>query len=784
MLKNYFLIAWRNLLKNRGFSLTNLLGLAIGITCTLLIFLWVRDELTYDKFHKNYDNIYQVIAHRDFNNQVFTDRNMVLPLASALETAYPEIKHGVVTTYRYPQVLQVNDLRMKKEGMNVSEHFFDIFSFKVISGNVTSALKDPFSIILTTSTAKALFGNESALGKMIKMNNDYSVKVAAIVADPPYNSTFTFDYIQPFNYSDEGIKASMNEWVNSSWNVFLQVQPGTNMKLLDKRINDLKKSHDHNDAVSTYFTFPMEKWRLYSDFRDGKNTGGLIEYVRLFIIIALGILLIACVNFMNLSTARSERRSREVGIRKTLGSKRNQLVFQFFLESMILAFIAFVIAIIAVYLLLPAFNKLVDKHLTLFISSPGFWLLAFGVILFTGIVAGSYPALYLSSFNPVKVLKGTFVAGKGAILPRRVLVVTQFVISILLISGTLIIYQQIQHIKNRKTGYDPNNLVTVPAVGDINQHYTVIKQELLKTGMISSVTRASSPITEIWWKSGAPDWEGKPANMNIIFNGLATDVDFTKTMGIKMIEGRDFTGTPADSAYMLLNKAALKAMGIKNPVGMKMRYGRDYTVLGVMDNVTMESPFRPVDPLMIYFNPNGLSTVSIRLKDGTEPHKALPAITAVFEKYNPSFPFEYQFVDEVFGRKFIAEELINRITNLFAALAIFICCLGLAGLASFTIEKRTREIGIRKALGATISQLLTLISKEFVRLVLIAFVIAIPLTWWLMNSWLDDYIYHVDISIWLFAIVGFLVLLLTLTVVAANTFNAARTNPIKSLRSE
>ena len=785
MLKNYFLIAWRNLLKNRSFSLTNLLGLVIGIACTLMIFLWVRDELTFDKFHTNYNNIYQVIAHRDFNNHVFTDRNMAFPLAPALEKKYPAIKRAVVTTNPYPQILQAGELKLKKTGYNVSEHFFDVFTWKTISGNPSLAIKDPSSIILTASTAKALFGDKSPLNEIIKIDNDRTVKVAAVIADPPYNSSLIFDYVQPFNYSDQFTKRAMQDWQNSSWYVYLDVQPGTNLQLLDKQINELKKSHDQNDAVSTYFAFPMEKWRLYSDFRDGKNVGGMIEYVRLFILVALGILLIACVNFMNLSTARSEKRSREVGIRKTLGSNRKQLVFQFFLESMILAFISFIIALLAVYLLLPWFNKLVDKHLTLFVPSVGFWTLALAIILFTGLVAGSYPALYLSSFNPIKVLKGTFIAGKGAILPRRVLVVLQFVISILLISGTVIIYQQIQHIKNRPTGYSSNNLIMVPATGDVGEKYNTIRQELLNTGMVSSITRTSSPITEVWWKSPSPDWEGKPENVSIIFSGLTADADFAKTMGIKMIEGRDFSGVPADSAYMLLNKAAVEAMGLKKPLGMQMRYGgRTYAVLGITDNVVMESPYRPVEPLMTYFNPRNGSIISIRFKNEANPHMALPLVKEIFEKYNPAFPFEYEFVDEVFGKKFISEELINRITNLFASLAIFICCIGLAGLASFTIEKRTKELGIRKTLGATLTQLLALISKEFVRLVCIALVIAMPLTWWLMSGWLTNYIYHVNISLWLFAIVGGMVLLLTLAIVSINTISAARTNPVKSLRSE
>jgi putative ABC transport system permease protein len=785
MIKNYFKIAWRNLFRNRGFSLTNILGLTIGMTCAILILLWVQDERNYDKSQKNYKNIYQVMANRDFNNQVFTDPNMVLPLAQSIENNVPQVIHAVVTTHRHPANLTYGDKILKRDGYLVSEYFFDVFTVNFIKGNAAAAMKDPSSIVLTQSSAKALFGNEDPINKVVKIDNDHDAKVTAIVAELPANTTIRFDYIMPFNYSNEDVKHSMTEWTNSSWQVYVQTVPGANMTAVQKKINDIKYQHAPNDKkISTYFTFPMSKWRLYSDFKDGKNTGGMIEYVRMFTIIAIIILLIACVNFMNLSTARSEKRAKEVGIRKTLGSGKNRLIMQFFFESIILAFISFALSILTVYLFLPSFNSLVDKQLTLPITQPGFWLGALVIILFTGIVAGSYPALYLSSFNPVKVLKGTFVAGKNTVLPRHVLIVIQFVISIVLISATIIVYQQIKLIKNRDMGYNPNNLITIPGSPDTQKNYDVIRQQLLQTGMINAVTRTMAPITEIWWKSPSPSWEGKPANMNIIFTGLTVDKDFAKTMGIKMIKGTDFTGTPADTSYMLLNKAAVEAMGLKNPVGMKMHYGTDYTVLGVTENVIQESPFKPVDPMMIYYDPANSDIISVRLNNGVQPQKALGSIETIFKKYNPAYTFEYQFVDKEFEKKFLNENLISKLSNIFAALAIFICCIGLAGLAAFTIEKRIREIGIRKVLGASIQQLLMLISKEFLKLVLIAFVIAVPLTWWFMYNWLQKYEYRVAISVWMFGIVGFLILSLTLIVISANTMSAAMRNPVKSLRTE
>jgi predicted permease len=786
MIRNYFKIAWRNLFRNKGFSATNLLGLTIGITCTILISLWVKDELTYDKFHTNYNSIYKLYANRDFNNQMFTDENMVLPLASTIKNAIPQIEKAVVTTHRNPRILKYGDNKIKKEGYTVNEDFFSMFSWKFIKGDPLMAIKDPSSIVLSSSTAKAFFGNDDPINKVLRIDNDRDAKVTAVVEDAPGNSTFQFDYIVPFNPSSENYKRSMENWQNSSWTVFIQVKPGTDLKAIERSINDIKYQHDGDDKrISTYFAFPFSKLRLESEFKDGKNVGGMIEYVRLFSIIAIIILLIACVNFMNLSTARSEKRAREVGVRKTLGSGKRQLILQFFSESIILAFIAFVLSICVVYLLLPFFNDLVDKHLSLDITKPIFWGAAIALILFTGIVAGSYPALYLSSFNPVKVLKGTFLSGKKTVLPRHILVVGQFAISILLISATIIIYQQIQHIKNRDVGYNPDNLIMIPASQDTQNTFSAIRDELMKTGMISAVNRSFAPITEVWWKAPAPDWDGKPAGAELIVASMATDIDYTKTMGVKILKGKDFSGVPADSSNMLINEAAVKAMQLKNPIGTQLRYGPNkYTVIGVTSNIVMESPYKAVDPMLVYFDPNNSNSINIRLIASAKPQQAIKAIEPIFRKYNPAYPFEYKFVDEEFNRKFLTEDLISRITNIFAGLAIFICCIGLAGLASFTIEKRVREIGIRKVLGATLQQLLILISKDFLKLVLIAFVIATPLAWWFMNNWLEKYPDRINISIWLFIAVGLLILLLALVVVSLNTMKAAVTKPAKSLRTE
>ena len=623
------------------------------------------------------------------------------------------------------------------------------------------------------------------MNKIVRIDDNVNFKVTAIIKDIPENSSLQFDYIIPYDYSLDGVKQNVNEWNNSSWNVYLQVAQGTNMKQLNKNITDLQKQHATNANTSSFFAFPMSKWRLYSDFKDGKNVGGMIKYVRLFSIIGVIILLIACVNFMNFSTARSEKRAREIGVRKTLGSSKQQLIQQFFFESTLLVVASFILSLCFVYTLLPSFNALTNKQLVLPVKTPFFWAMSLAIIAFTGFVAGSYPSLYLASFNPVKVLKGKFQAGKKTITARQVLIVSQFAISIMLITATIIIYQQIRYAKHLEMGYNPNNLIMIPATNSTQKNFTVIKQELIQTGDIKAVTRSSSPITQVWWKTPGPDWPGKPGNTNLMFSGMSAELDFTKTMGIKLLSGNDFTGTPIDSSRMLLNKAAVAIMGLKDPVGMQLSYNnKKYTVSGVIDNVVMESPYKPVDPMLVVNIPDYSNSIAIRLNDKVPPQRALSSIEKIFNKYNPAFPFEYQFVDKEFGKKFIAEELISKIINLFAFLAIFISCIGLAGLVSFTIEKRVREIGVRKVLGASVQQILALISGEFLKLVLMAFLIAVPVTWWYMHNWLQNYDYHINIRLWMFMSVGGFILLLTLVVVGLNAIKAAIANPVKSLRTE
>ncbi len=773
------------MLRNKGFTLVNLMGLAIGMTCTLLIMLWVQDEFSYNNFQPRSADIYQVFANRNFNDEIHTDNAIAYPLAKEAEEKIPEVEAAVVTGFNQPQVLANGNTRIKKSGYTVGPHFFNVFTLTPLKGQLSNSIEDPSSIVLTASTAKALFGDEDPVGKTIVVDNEQSAKVTAVIEDLPANSTLQFDFVQPFQQSSDFVKSLANDWQNSFTQVFILARPGADAKSISEKVTAIFKENNKGSNAG-YFVHPMQKWRLYSDFKDGRNTGGMIDYVKMFIIIAIIILLIACINFMNLSTARSEKRAREVGIRKTLGTGKWQLRLQFYIESFILALLSFVVSVIMVYMLLPLFNQLVNKNLTLPVDLPMFWIAALAIIFATGLVAGSYPALYLSSFNPVKVLKGTFLAGKSAVLPRQILVVGQFVVSIILISATIIVYQQISHVRNRDIGYQPDNLIMIPGSPEAVKNFEAIRSALMQTGMVKSITRTSSPITDIYNYTPGPSWSGKPEGSNLVMAALATSGDFSQTMGVKIIEGRDFSGdSPADSSSMILNASAVKAMGLKNPIGTKLRFqDRDYTLTGIISDVVMSSPYKPVDPTLVLYRPNVGGFLHLRLREGVKPQAAVSRLETIFKTYTPSQPFEYSFVDTEFGKKFTTEVLISKVTRIFAGLAIFICCLGLAGLASFTIEKRFREIGIRKVLGASIKQILVLISTEFLKLVGIAILIAIPVTWWAMHSWLQQYAYHTDINILLFVFVGLAMLLLTLVVVSLNSISAAITKPVKSLRSE
>lgn len=789
MIKNYFKIAWRNLWKNKGLSFINISGLAIGMAFAMLIGLWIQYETSFDSFHKNRDRIALVQKHTLFNDNKNTQESTPLPLYYELKSNYPEVKRVTRIDFGDQHSLVVGNNKFNKQGRYVDPDFLGMFSFPLIKGDSKTALNDPNSIIITESLATALFGNDNPVGKIIKLDNQFDVQVTAVAKDVSKNSTIQFDYLAPYEFgvqASEFVRNNKTNWGNNFLMNIVELKEGVSMEAFSKKIGPLNVQRDNRIKNQTLFLHPLSKWHLYNEYKNWVNVGGKIEYVRLFGIIGLFVLLIACINFMNLSTARSEKRSREVGIRKAVGLRRGQLIIQFISESMFTTFLAFFVSLGIIQLVLPYLKNLGFENIQFDFSNGVLLVFVFLVCIVTGIIAGSYPAFYLSSFLPVRVLKGMFKQGKGSVAFRKVLVVSQFAISIGLIISTIIVFQQINHAKNRSLGYNPDNLVSINASDDLTKNYAVLKQDLLNTGYFESVAKASQPMTRIYNRWSDFSWEGKDPNSDIALDALMTEWDFEKTAGLKFKQGRAFSiQHKTDSNAVILNEEALKVIGYKDPIGKTMTSGgRVITIVGIVENVLIDNPFKPVYPLAILFNANVANNIFLRLKPTADLKKALAASQPIFDKHNPSFPFEYNFVDEEFDKKFTTENQVGKLASIFAALAIFISCLGLFGLAMFMAERRTKEIGIRKVLGASIINLWVLLSKEFVFLVALGCLIASPLAFLLTKNWLQKYEYRIDISWWVFAIAGILAIVIALLTVSAQAIKAAVANPVKSLRTE
>ena len=788
MFRNYFLITIRNLFKNGFYSFINIAGLAIGITCSILILLWVTDEVSFDKFHPKSNRLYQVWVSAIFDGKTNSWTSVPLPTYEAMKTADTNIKSSVVTDWGGQHLITVDEKRLLKDGYYVSEEFLEMFEFQLIKGSASQVLDDPSSIVITESTAKALFGNEDPLNKIIRIDNENDLKVTGVLKDIPKNSTFQFDFLMTWKFREqisEWVRKNTTNWGNYSFQVFVELNDPANEVAVEKSLHGMLAKHGETETKSEFFLYPMERWRLYSNFENGVETGGMSEYVQMFTIIAIFIIVIACINFMNLATARSERRAREVGIRKSVGSRRIELILQFIGESTFISFIAFFIAMLLAQLLLPYYNQLVDKQLVINYTSKEFWFFSLGLIFITGIVAGSYPAFYLSSFQPAKVLKGKVSIGKGASTPRKVLVTLQFGFSILLIIGTIVIYQQIQLVKGREIGYDQENLITISYTNEVKKNFQPIKLELLASGVVESVTKSNSAITDIN-SNNFLGWPGKPEEQRVIFTTIATEYDYAKTMGIKILEGRDFSEDfKSDTAAILINKAALNLMNLKDPIGTELDlWGGKRKLIGVLDDVLMGSPFAPVKPLFAILDPEWIDVVTVRLKKTTDLNGSINNVKSIFEKHAPAYPFEYKFSDVEFQKKFTTINLTSTLASLFATLTIIITGLGLFGLASYTAEQRTKEIGIRKVLGASVTSLVGLMSKDFSRLVILSFVLSAPLAWWLLNQYLERYPIRTAIGWWVFPLTGAIALAFALAIVSTQALRAAHANPAASLRSE
>jgi len=792
MFKNYFKITYRNLFKNKVLSFINIFGLAMGMAFAILIGLWMTYETSFDGFHKNKDRIAMVMKNTLFNNEKNTQNSSPLPLYHELKSNFPEVKRASRLTWTESHSLMTGTNKFSRPGLHVDGDFLEMFSFPLIKGSAATALNDPNSIILTESLASALFGKEDPLGKTIKYDNEHVLRVTGLVKDVPKNSTITFDFLAPYQFiidNNNWIKGNKDNWSNNFLMNLVELKEGVSMEAFSKKIGPLNMQKDKSLKNQTLFLHPMSKWHLYSDFKNWENVGGKIDYVRLFGIIGVFVLLIACINFMNLSTARSELRMKEVGIRKTLGSRRIDLIAQFLSESLLTAALAFLLSLGLIQLLIPYLKDLGFENIHF--DASNFSLLGTALILsvITGLVAGSYPALYLSSFLPVRVLKGGNQQGRGAVTFRRVLVVSQFSISVGLIICTVVVFQQIGHARDRSTGYNPNNLLTIDASRDLAVNYDALKQDLLNSGYIESVAKASQPMTATYNIWSDFSWEGKDPHADIALDAIMAEWDFEKTVGLTLKQGRPFSRDyKTDSNAVILNESALKIIGYKDPIGKTMKSAnRVLNIVGIAEDVILTDPFKTVAPLAILFNgskTDNINAILLRLKRAADPAKTLAAIHPIFDKYNPSLPFEYRFGDEEFSKKFTTEKQVGKLSGIFSVLAIFISCLGLFGLAMFLAERRNKEIGIRKVLGASVGSLVALLSKEFVGLVLVSCVIASPIAYWLMKDWLDKYDYRIPFNWSVVVLAGLGAVLIALFTVSFQAIRAAVANPVQSLRDE
>jgi ABC-type antimicrobial peptide transport system permease subunit len=798
MLKNYLKIAWRNLVKNKAHTFINVVGLSVGMAVAMLIGLWIWDELSYNKYFKNYDRIVQVWQHQTFNGDVGSQTAMPIPLGLKLREAYmSDFKYVALSTWTQEHIITNGDKKFTKLGNYVQAEMPDILTLKMIKGT-RAGLKDLSSIMLSGSLAKTLFGDTEPINKTLKIDNQWVVKVTGVYEDMPNNTEFReVTFFAPWDLymtTMPWLKQAATRWGNNSWQIFAQMAPNADVDKVSAKIKDLKLKNiaaqgdklgaDFKPAV---FLHPMNKWHLYSEFKNGVNTGGAIQFVWMFAIIGVFVLLLACINFMNLSTARSEKRAKEVGIRKAIGSQRIQLIGQFFMESLLIVAFAFIFSIVLVLLTLPWFNSVADKKMIILWSNPWFWILSLLFSLIAGLVAGSYPALYLSSFKPIKVLKGTFKAGRLAAIPRKVLVVLQFSVSVTLIIGTLIVFRQIQFAKNRPIGYSREGLVyLVQKTNDIHNHYVAFKDELIKSGAVVETAESGSPVTGVWSNNSGFDWRGKPAGMLDDFATVGISPDFGKTVGWQFKDGRDFSvAFKTDSNAVVINEAAAKFMNFKKPVGEVITTdGKPYHVIGLIKDMLMSSPYEPVKQTFFFLDKDPQGVVTIRINPRMSTHEALEKIAAIYQKYSPAAPFDYKFADEEYAKKFDGETRIGKLAGFFTLLAIFISCMGLFGMASFMAEQRTKEIGVRKVLGASVFSLWRLMSKDFVTLVVIALAIAIPTAYYFMHGWLQNYEYRADLSWWIFGATSVGAIVITLLTVSYQSITAALTNPVKSLKTE
>ena len=788
MLRNYLITAFRNMGRHKGYAFINITGLAIGLACSFFIVLWVQDEMSYDTFLEENDQIYRVMQHTNFGGTTGTQSAMPKPLGDVLDEEYPEITHTVLMSWEMNMVLTHENQAFRSEGRYFGADFFTVFKFPLSVGDPSTALLDPESIAISESLAERYFGDDwrlkdDLLGTMFRVDNRIDVRLTAVFEDVPANSSLQFEFILPM---EEYIRN--NEWVehwdNNGLRMFARLEKGTDAERVNAKIQDL--INQHVDAwESDVFLQPFTDMYLWSDFENGVLVGGRIDYVRIFLLVAVFIILIASINFMNLATARSMQRAREIGVRKAIGATRSSLARQFIGESILTAMVAFILAMVLVFLLLPSFNVFTDKSVTVSLLDPGIWLQFGGLALLTGLLAGSYPAFYLSSLNAISVLRGSpRKTARGGGL-RKGLVVFQFIISIIMIVGTFTVYRQLSYIRDKDLGLDRENIVYMDFEGGIRKQFEAFKQELLSESAIINVSIANHNPLSIGSNTIGVQWDGKAEGDNTLYSVVSAGYDFVETMKIKLKEGRLFSkdyGT--DSTNYIINEKAGATMGMDNPVGQRLTlWGREGIIIGVVKDFHMTSFYNPIKPVIIRLAPGSTGIAFVRIAAG-KAEEALTALETVYKKFNPEYPFTFRFMDDQYEQTYRSEIVIGALANISAVLAILIACLGLFGLASFTAEQRSKEIGIRKVLGASVTNIVMLLSREFILLVVIAYALAAPIAYYVMSIWLEDFTFHTEISIGVLAGAGIGSVLIAWLTVSYQSIRAGAANPVVSLRSE
>ncbi|RYU97728.1 ABC transporter permease [Emticicia agri] len=793
MLQNYFTIAWRNLTKNKSYSFINIGGLAIGIAVAILIAFWIHDELTFNQSHQNYDRIGQVMRHDWYNGRKETGgQSSPMPLGNKLRDAYKDaFTHVVISTNPVNYIIASADKKFTQAGRFMQAGAPELLTLHMLQGS-RAGLQEIHTILLSETLAKKLFGNTNPINKVVTIDTQVNTKVTGVYQDFPTNSEFRgISYIAPFELYltfNEWANAARDNWGDNSFPIYVQIAPNQTFEQVSAKIKNTMLPHLNAEKAKQkpeVFLHPMAKWHLYSNFENGVNiTSEAFKYIIFYATIGLFVLLLACINFTNLSTARSEKRAKEVGIRKAMGSLRAQLAIQFLSETLLITGFALVLSVGLVFLILPWFNNVADKEIAILWAKPLFWLLSLTFTLLTAILAGLYPAFYLSSLQPIKTLKGVFHGGRAALISRKLLVVVQFTISITLIIGTSIVYRQLQMAKNRPVGYNTEGLLSFPKNGFQGKE-SVLRNELIRSGAVVEVAESGSELTSQGSNNTGFDWKGKTTGMKDDFGTLRVSYEYGKTVGWQFIAGRDFSRKfSSNSSGIIVNESAVKLMGLQNPVGEVVRsthwHKGNYVILGVVKDMVMASPFEKVRPAIFSLQGNK-RFILIKINPQTSTHQALSQIQEIFNKIAPAVPFEYKFINEEYAHKFANEERIGKLAYFFSVLAILISCLGLFGLASFMAEQRTKEIGIRKVLGASVLNLLGLLSKDFVRLIIISFFIAIPIAYFFLDNWLQKYAYRTELSWWIFALSGLGALVVTLLTVSYQSIKVALKNPVKNL---